>query len=324
MPHPQIRLLIPLCLFAASLPLSAQDQADSPAAPPPVPRSEPWRATKTSLYLAFTSAREHLPVARAALDLARQASLTSLDGRPGEAEILAERSLALLKSAAPSSTLLLDPLQTLAAAQLDQQEIGRARETVRKIRDIATTRPEDKARVEGTLGAIEQIEGRPAEAETHYRNAWAAWQQAGKSNSAEASTILSCLGTLYTAAARYREAEQMLERALAVLGAAQNATRLDRVKLWNNRAVLFGRQAKWHAAETEMRTAIAAADSGPPLDPVYLATLLTNFAQILRGNRHTAEARAAENRAAIVRQSIPRKNVVDVTELPARRQKLRF
>ncbi|MEO8370325.1 MAG: tetratricopeptide repeat protein [Candidatus Solibacter sp.] len=310
MPAPKTLLLIPLGLCTC---LAAQDSV--------APEPAPWRATKTSLYLAFTSARQHLPAASAALELARQASATSLEGRPAEAEVMAERSFAILKEATPANPLLLDPLQTLASAQLDQRKIGSARETVRRMREIPAPRPEDKARVEGTVGALRQIEGHPAEAETHYRNAWAAWQQAGKANSAEASTALTCLGTLYTNAGRYAEAEQMLDRALAVLNASRNATRLDRIKLWNNRAVLYGRQAKWRPAETEMRNAVTAAQTGPPLDPVYVTTLLANFAQILRASGHTAEARAIETRAAAVRQRLPQSTVVDVTELPVRVQK---
>src|SRR4051794_30910270 len=106
---PASRLLF--VIATAIVPLAAQE---SP---------EPWRTTKTTLYLAFTSARQHLESARTGLELARQASLTSLEGRPGEAEALAERSFALLKDAAPPGPLWLDPLQTLAAAQLDQKKI---------------------------------------------------------------------------------------------------------------------------------------------------------------------------------------------------------
>jgi tetratricopeptide (TPR) repeat protein len=310
MPASRVLLLIPLCLCTAAVSLPAQD-TDLPA----------WRVTKATLYRAFTSAREHLPAASAALELAHQASITSLEGRPAEAEVLAERSFAILKDAAPNGPLLLEPLQTLAAAQLDQKKIGKARETTRRMREIPTSRPEDRARVEGTIGALQQMEGRHDESEIHYRNAWAAWQQAGKVNTAEASTVLSCLGTLYTHAGRYSEAEQMLDRALALLNASRNATRLDRIKLWNNRAVLYGRLARWRPAEAEMRNAVKAAEGDPPLDPVYLATLLTNFAQILRATRHTAEARAVETRAGDVRQRLPQKTVVDVTELPVRVQK---
>ena len=277
---PFSRLL--LALATTIVPLAAQEPA------------EPWRTTKTALYLAFTHARQHVESARAGIELAHQASLSSLEGRPGEAEALAERSFALLKDVAPPSPLWLDPLQTLAAAQLDQQKIGKARETVRRMRELPTSRPEDRARVEGTAGALEQITGSPDRAETHFRNAWAAWQQAGKADSAEASTVLiASARSTPTRAATPRP--NNVDRALAALNASRNGTRLDRIKLWNNRAVLYGRQSKWRAAESEMRAAVVAAGSDPPLDPLYLATLLSNFAQILRGNHHGAEARANDD-----------------------------
>jgi len=132
MPAPKFLPLIALCMSTANVPLAAQDTAQ--------PDPAPWRATKTSLYLAFTSARRNLPSATAALDLARKASVAALEGRPAEAEVLAERSLARLKQVAPAGPLWLEPLQTLAATQLDQKKIGRARETVRRIRDELDTR----------------------------------------------------------------------------------------------------------------------------------------------------------------------------------------
>ena len=111
----------------------------------------------------------------------------------------------------------------------------------------------------------------------------------------------------------------MLGRALATLSSAGSTAWLDRIKLRNNLAVLHGRQGQWRRAEEDQREAIAMADRAVQLDPVYLATMLTNYAQILRKNRHAAEARAIEARAVALRSRNP---VVDVTELGRRQNYL--
>jgi tetratricopeptide (TPR) repeat protein len=299
---------MPKILFCALL-LAGQPALTQPR--------EPWRETKTSLYLTFTSAMQRYDVSRQGLTLAREASRTSLSGRPEEAEALAERSVAILRNRYPSNhPILLQPLQILASARLDQRKIGKARDTIRTMRTLALERPEDRALLAGTAGALLQMEDRLDEAESLYRNALAVWRESGNDNSAQAATILSCLGTLYIHAGRYREAQQSLDQALAVLSRARDAVPLDRIKLLNNRGVLYGREGRWAEAEADLRGAISTADTEAHLDPLYLSTMLVNFAQILRKNHHAPEARAMEARAAVLR-SAASKTVVDVSEFPA-------
>jgi len=86
----------------------------------------------------------------------------------------------------------------------------------------------------------------------------------------------------------------------------------------NNRAVLNARQLRWRGAEGDLRSAVAIADRESQLAPVYLATLLANYAEVLRKNHHVREARAAESRAVALRRNSASKNVIDVTEFPTR------
>jgi tetratricopeptide (TPR) repeat protein len=270
--------------------------------------AQQWRATKSTLYQAFTGAIGRYEESRVGLGLAQQASAISLSGRPAEAEALAERSFAVLKSRYPADhPILLQPLQILTSALLDQRKIGRAREAVQRMRAVNARRPEDRALLAGATGALLQVEGRHPEAEALYLEALAAWQVAGKGESAEAATVLSSLGTLYIHAQRYDEARGTLDAALARLSPG-----LDRIKLLNNRAVLKGRQGRWPSAEADLREAVAMADREPKLDGVYMATLLTNYAQVLRRNRRVHEARRVEARAAATRS--PSSGVVDVSE----------
>jgi hypothetical protein len=124
--------------------------------------------------------------------------LLSVSGRPAEGERLAEQSVKVLeKLYQPTDRILRRPLQILAAARLEVGKTARAREAVKRIRSIRINGPEDNALVRGIAGTLLQIEGRKSEAEAEYLAAFRAWEEAGRSDSADAAGIL-CISARFT------------------------------------------------------------------------------------------------------------------------------
>ena len=89
--------------------------------------------------------------------------------------------------ALPTDRMLLRPLQILAAAGLESGKTARAREAVRRMQSIRINGPDDSALVHGIAGTLLQIEGQKSEAEVEYLAAFRAWEEAGRSDSAEHS-----------------------------------------------------------------------------------------------------------------------------------------
>lgn len=243
----------------------------------------------------------------------------AFSGRLAEAEVFAERSLAILEERFPPGDLvLLRPLQVLASAELEQRKIAKARQALRKMQSIHVESPVDRAIVHGISAALLHAEGRYRDAEPQYLAAVAAWEQAGRGQTAEAAMVLGGLGALYIAAGRYLDAARILDRALAVVASAADAVPTDRIKLLMVRAAVHTRQREWREAEAELRSALSTADHDTRLAPPDLRVLLASYAQALRKNHRKSEARSIESRAAALPANSWTDSVVDTSELAAR------
>jgi tetratricopeptide (TPR) repeat protein len=181
---------------------------------------------------------------------------------------------------------------------------------------IRSTRPADRALVHGIGAVLLQAEGRLPEAESEYLLAVRAWEDAGKSESADAGAIYNSLGTIYIGEQRLEDARRALDRALTIFTRAKDSVPMDRIKVLHVRGVLLALQGAWQESEQELREALAMADRQPWEDKVALRSLLVAYAHVLRRNHHGREARPIEARAAGIHQE--RSAVVDVTELLAR------
>jgi tetratricopeptide (TPR) repeat protein len=250
------------------------------------------------------------------LVLSNMARIMTVLGRMSDAERLAEQSVKILDHFyPPNDWALLRPLQILAAIRLEAGNIARAREALRRIQSIPIERPEDRAIVNGTVGALLQIEGRLSEAEAEYRDALHAWDQAGRGDSADAAAILHCLGALYLREQRIEEARGALDRALVIHDRAQDCLPIDRIKFLNLRSVLHARLGEWAQAEQDLRDALSMADDLPYLDPDLLRPMLTNYSYVLRRNHRRREARSIEARKTALPANSTAALVVDSTEL---------
>uniref|UniRef100_Q02AH2 Tetratricopeptide TPR_4 n=1 Tax=Solibacter usitatus (strain Ellin6076) TaxID=234267 RepID=Q02AH2_SOLUE len=250
------------------------------------------------------------------LVLSNMAARLSIAGRIADAERLAERSVLILEKAySPDAAPLLSPLQILAATRFEQGKTARAREALKKMRAIRSELPEDQALIHGMAAALLEREGRRREAEAEYLAAARAWEEAGKGETAYEGTILSGLGSLYIELGRLTEAQQTLDRALAIFNRAQDTAATDRSKLFEVRGVLHAWQGNWLEAEQDLREAISMLDREPWVDPTILRPVLTRYAYILRRNHHGREARPIEARAASLHAAGASTAIVDITEL---------
>src|SRR5579862_335407 len=189
----------------------------------------------------------------AGLSMNNAAALLLRSGRPKEAEAIAKRSVhALEQSLAADDLILLRPLHTLAAAELQQGQTARARETLKAMQSIPTTRPEDRALVNVAAASLFEVQGRWPEAETQYAAAIQAMKEAGCSDTADAGVLLLDMGGLHIKQHRMQDADRALTEAFAVFDRAPDSGPFDRINLLWMRATLHGRLGEWRPAEQDL------------------------------------------------------------------------
>jgi tetratricopeptide (TPR) repeat protein len=159
------------------------------------------------------------------------------------------------------------------------------------------------------------MQGKWKEAESEYLLAYEEWKQSGKAPDADAAAVLNYLGALYIKEERFKGAAQVLDRALAIVAAAEDALPLDRIKLLNLRAAAHAKQGEWPEAQAKLRLAIAIAEGAGVSESAVLRSVLNNYAIALRKNHHRKEARAIESRASALPRDPTANAVIDVREL---------
>jgi tetratricopeptide (TPR) repeat protein len=270
---------------------------------------------------ASTSARDPAQNSCEGLILNNMAVFMSVSGRYADAERLADRAVLILEKAYSQNDLvLLRPLQTLATSRFEQGKTAKAREAFKRIQAIRIQRPEDGALVHGIAAALLQADGNLAEAETEYLASLRAWEDAGRGETADAGSILNGLGVVYIHEERLTEAQQALDRALAIFSNATDAVPSDRMKVLHCRGALHARQRDWREAEQDFHDALSIADQEPWVDPVALRLLLTDYAYLLRKNHQGREARSLEARAAAIHLDPAASMTIDVTGLLPKRK----
>jgi len=247
------------------------------------------------------------------------ATLLSFYGRIRDSEAFAAHSVDLLrKNVAPDNPILLRPLHVLAIARIEQGELRKAEQAFEQILQVRAEGPEQRGQVHLTGGLLWQTQAKWKEAESEYLLTYYEWKQLGKAD-ADVATVLSYLGALYIIEKRFKEASQVLDRALAIIAAAENALPLDRVKLLNIRAAAHANQGEWPDALKKLRLAIAIAENAGISESVELRPVLNNYAIALRKNHHRKEARAIESRLSALPRDPTANAVIDVRELSAGR-----
>jgi tetratricopeptide (TPR) repeat protein len=271
---------------------------------------------ETSLALASGAGGEGAQGPCIGYVLNNMAALMSVSGRLAEAERLAEQSVRVLeKFYQPTDRILLRPLQILAAARLEAGKTARAREAVKRMLSIRINGPDDSALVHGIAGTLLQIEARNSEAEAEYVAAFRAWEEAGRSDSADAAGILCSLGSLYLEEQRLDEARRVLDNVLGIYSRAKDVVPMDRIKFLDLRGVLHSRLGDWGLAQDDLLDALSMVDREPFVDPLVLRSILNNYSRVLRKTHHGRDARSIEARAAALPPDRTTSAVVDLTDL---------
>jgi tetratricopeptide (TPR) repeat protein len=254
----------------------------------------------------------------AGLMLNNLAALSAFSGRVIDAERYAQRAVNILEKIYPADDLvMLRPLQVLAAARFEQGKFARAREAFNRMRLVRADRPEDRALVHGMAASLLHFEHKHQEAETEYFAAISALESAGQGDSADTAGFFNSLGALYIELNRLDDAQRALDRALTIFSSSKDALAMDRIKLLNVRAALHARQGKWSEAEQDLRDAISLAGCESATTFIPCASILTNYAYVLRKNHHGREARSIDTRITALYRGHPSEMVVDVSELIA-------
>jgi tetratricopeptide (TPR) repeat protein len=256
----------------------------------------------------------------AGIVLGNIAALMSTYGRVSDSEAFATRAIDLLrKHLDPADPIFFRPLHVLAITRLEQGKFRKAQKAFEQMLQIPANRPEQRAQVHITRGMLLQMQGKFKDAESEYLLADDEWTQLGRPADADAAAVLSYLGALYIAEARFKEASQVLDRALALIEVAKNAVPLDRINLLNRRAVAHGKEGEWPQAQEKLRQAIAIAESAGVSEPVMLRSVFDNYAFALRKNHHRREARVIDGLSSALPRD-PAGAVIDVQELSAARR----
>jgi tetratricopeptide (TPR) repeat protein len=158
-------------------------------------------------------------------------------------------------------------------------------------------------------------DGKIKEAEIEILTAIQAWEETGRTDSADYASLLSGLGALYLEQWRHADARPVLDRALAIVELAADAGPRDRMHLLYIRAVLHARDGEWRQSEEKFVQALAMAEKESHANPVLLRALLTDYAILLKNTHRGREARFFEKRAAALRDYSTTKALVDVNEL---------
>ncbi len=241
-------------------------------------------------------------------------------GRLAEAEAFGAQSVATLEKTYPSDDpLLFWPLQVLAAVQVGEHKTASASKTFRKMLNIRTQDPDQRAAILDMRASLLKAEGRGDEAEQAYLAALRIWADTGRGHSLDAGGVLNSLAVLYLDERRLEEAERTLDRALPIFRGSKDAVPMDYINFLNSHGVLHGRKGEWRQAEQDLGEAISMAGRESRLNPLISAQLLGNYAIALRKNHQRRKAQVIEARLkALQPETTQESAVVDISELLAK------
>jgi len=252
----------------------------------------------------------------AGLVLAKLAAIMSVSGRTLQAEAWASRSIGILQRVyTADSVLLLGPLNTLAIALIDQGKITPARLILRHMQAVKLERPEHTAMLHSTAAALLAATGKLREAESEYLVVVDVLERAGNDRSMEMAAILYSLGALYLREHRFDDVQRVVERAIHICGTVPDALAMDWIRLLGLKATVHIERHEWSDAEQTLRRAISMAEGEARSDPVILATLPDNYADVLRETRRKREARAVDQRIRALLKASGRQSVIDITNI---------
>lgn len=149
------------------------------------------------------------------------------------------------------------------------------------------------ARTLNTLARVQQETGDFAAAAAGYRRALTIWERHPESYAEERAAALTNLGRLCHLQRRYDEAEALHRRALSAIVPPDPAVE---AAILHNLANLYSAQGRFPAAEPLYRRSLDLREATLGAEHPVVATLLADYAQALRSNNRTRDARRLESR----------------------------
>lgn len=240
-------------------------------------------------------------------------------GLLAEAEAFAMRSIATLANAYSSDDpILFWPLQVLAAVEFELGKIGRTTETLKRMQSVRAPAPEQRASMLGISASL-LLRSRPHEAEQQFMEALSLWSEAGRGDSADAGGLLNSLAVIYIEQGRVDDARRVLDRAFEIFDRSKDSVPMDYIKALNSRGAVSAQTGQWTEAQRELKQAVALANGQPHISTVMMASLLKNFAVVLRKTGQRREARVVMTQLRNLRiDRTQAAAIIDITELVPR------
>jgi hypothetical protein len=250
----------------------------------------------------------------AGLLFSARAAALAVSGRMADAELDAERSLAILEKRYPGDhPILFRVLHTLAIARFELGKTRTAWQAYRRLALVRSEGPQDRALVHATAAWLLHSQRKFPEAVAEYGNALRDMDEARLGSSADSAALRVSRARAFVDERQFDSAQQELDRATEILSTASGVVPMDRIVLQQARGRLHARRREWLEAEQDMRAAFELADREGAQSAVTESTLL-EYGVVLRKVHRNAEARTMVARAAGLRSQM-RSAVVDVAEL---------
>ena len=154
------------------------------------------------------------------------------------------------------------------------------------------------------LAALEQAQGRYADAEPQFRRALASSERVLGAEHPNTLTSLNNLAGLYGSQGRYGEAEPLYRRALAARERVLGAEHPDTLASLNNLAGLYQSQGRYADAEPLYRRVLATSERVLGVEHPQTLTSLNNLAFLYRAQGRYGEAEPLYRRALAARESV--------------------
>jgi Tfp pilus assembly protein PilF len=227
------------------------------------------------------------------LSLNNLAEIHRREGRYAEARTLLEQALTLT------------PPDSVAAAVLHNlgevhRLYGQYTTAERYLRQALTRKEslfgQDHPQVARTLNTLARVHQETRDfpaAAAGYRRALAIWDRYPQSYAEERAAALTNLGRLCHLQRRYDEAEALHRRALDAVVPPDPAVE---AAILHNLANLYSAQGRFPAAEPLYRRSLDLREATLGAHHPVIATLLADYAQALRSNNRTRDARRLESR----------------------------
>ena len=153
----------------------------------------------------------------------------------------------------------------------------------------------------GNLADFYHAQARDDEAEPLYWESLALLERIEGPNAPRVARFVADLAGFYTALDRYEEAEPLFLRALDTLERELGLSHLDALMVRTGLAGLYLQQLRYTDAEAIYREVLATMLDAPNADQDHLATVLQEYALVLRQTDRNTDALALEARARALR-----------------------